>query len=156
MKSRVFAVIFLLCCVPALRAAEEKRPPQLRLAVETFQPLEPSMRPPSWYDGTPRREAASGRRFLVAIAHSPLDRPQRRLLRAAGAEILGYLPVHGYRLRLSSGSAAKLRQLPFFAWIGELPPYLKVSPELSLRAEGSAGPIPVRTCRRRQRDLATS
>ena len=102
------------------------------------------MRPPAWYDESPRREAASGRRFLVAIAHSPLDRPQRRLLRAAGAEILGYLPVHGYRLRLSSGSAAKLRQLPFFAWIGELPPYLKVAPELSLRAERSAGPIPVR------------
>jgi subtilase family protein len=55
-------------------------------------------------------------------------------MEAAGAELLDYLPVHGYRVRLAPSAEERVRALPFVAWLGPLPAHLKIEPRLSLRA----------------------
>jgi hypothetical protein len=65
-------------------------------------------------------------------------------MEAAGATILGYIPAHGYRLRIDPTRVDALRSLPFIAWLGEPPPHLKIAAELALRADHPKSPVRVR------------
>jgi hypothetical protein len=65
-------------------------------------------------------------------------------METAGATILGYVPAHGYRLRIDPARFDALRSLPFIAWLGEPPAHLKVSAELSSRAGRPGPPVRVR------------
>jgi len=115
---------------------------ELRLAGGTFRPMgaaaaqiDPAA--PEWYRaaaGTPLETSARGRRYLVALARAALSPAERRQIEAAGAELLDYLPVHGYRLRLAPGAEAAVRGLSFVAWLGELPRHLKIDGDLGRRA----------------------
>src|SRR5262249_34295834 len=56
---------------------------------------------PEWFRTTgagPIAISARGRRYLVAVTRAPLSPGERRLLEAAGATPLDYLPVRGYRV----------------------------------------------------------
>ena len=67
-----------------------------------------------------------GKVDLVAIGRGPLNRDQRKEMEEAGAELLRYLPVHGYQLRVSAEDRERIEELPFVGGIAEL---LGVSPE---------------------------
>ncbi|HKY30901.1 MAG TPA: S8 family serine peptidase [Candidatus Polarisedimenticolia bacterium] len=93
---------------------------------------------PRWYQETPRPLSPRGLRYLWLASRQPLRPQQRDRLASTGATILGYLPVNGYLLRVPPGAEERLRALPFTAWVGELPGYVKIHPELATRAAGSA------------------
>jgi hypothetical protein len=78
----------------------------------------------------------------VAIARGPLDALERLRLEQAGAELLDYIPLHGYRLRVAPESEPAIRALPFIAWLGELPAWRKIEPPLAARAAAPAGAAP--------------
>src|SRR5207249_7039134 len=59
-------------------------------------------------------------------------------------KILGYVPAHGYRLRIDPLAVSALRSLPFVAWVGEPPPFVKVQPELAAIAEHPSSSVGVR------------
>lgn len=126
-----------LAWVALVLGAGAAEPPALRLDDATFRPDLPLERP-AWFDGTVARTTVEGRRVLVAIADGPLDTARTTQLEGAGAELLGYLPRYGYRVRLAPGSEPVLRGLPFIVWLGELPPHLKAASELSAAAGDEA------------------
>ncbi|HEV8702942.1 MAG TPA: S8 family serine peptidase [Candidatus Polarisedimenticolia bacterium] len=117
---------------------------ELRLAGGVFRPLAGEPAAPGWFRATPEDRSPRGRRYLVAITRAALDAEARRLLEVAGAELIDYLPVHGYRLRLSPEAEDRVRGLPFIAWLGALPPHLKVEPQLSARAGRPGGDTKLR------------
>jgi subtilase family protein len=129
---------------PGNPPAREAHPLELRYAAGAFRPESQSPVPPGWYRDASEKESPRGRRYLVAIAAAPLDPDQRRRMEAEGAMILGYLPLHGYRLRIDPSRVASLRALPFLAWIGEPPPFFKVQPELAAQAEHPVAPVRLR------------
>jgi hypothetical protein len=73
-----------------------------------------------------------------------LDAEQRLRLERAGARLLGYLPVNGYRMRVVPGREEQVRALPFVTWLGELPPYTKVQPDLAAKASRRKQPVRIR------------
>src|SRR2546422_3797418 len=125
-------------------AAPPSRPLELHYQAVTFRPDDPVPAPPDWYRDVSETESPRGRRYLVAITSTSLDADQLRQLDAAGATLLGYVPVHGYRLRIDPGHLDSVRVLPFVAWLGEPPPYFKVQPELAARAEHPRDPVRLR------------
>lgn len=112
--------------------------PGLRLTWGRFLPGGSALRGPSWMTGAAEQTAASGRRYLVAMTRGPLDAEQRALIGAAGAQVIGYIPLDGYRVRLDPRAEGKVRALPFVRWLGELPPLTKLPPRLVEKA-GAAG-----------------
>ncbi len=66
-------------------------------------------------------------------------------LRAAGAELLEYLPEGAHIVRLPEGAAAGLRRMPETRWLGPLQPGWKLAPDLGRR--------PFRDPERRSRGL---
>jgi hypothetical protein len=126
-------------------AGRAGRVAEIRFASGSFRPDGPVSTPPGWYRDVSERESPRGRRYLVALASGPLDPDQRHRMEKAGAEVLGYLPDHGYRVRLNPAAVESIRKLSFVVWLGETPPHFKVQPELAARAGRAAGaPIPVR------------
>ena len=111
---------------------------EIRLAAGTIrlaegQPLRSDDLAPGWYRaaaGAAVETSARGFEYLAAVARGPLSPEERGRLEAAGAEVLDYLPVHAYRLRLLPGAEAAVRSLPFIAWLGDLPRHLKIGPRL--------------------------
>ena len=132
MKTMTVLVWVMLASVAA--AAPPDPGPEIRLAAGTFRPGAPSSAP-AWFRTVPVPAAASGLEYVVAIAREPLSDEQRAAVEAAGASIVDYLPVHGYRLRLAASSETEVRRLPFVTWLGAIPPYLKLSPEMEALAQ---------------------
>ena len=103
---------------------------------------------PDWFAAespAPVAKSPHGRRYLLAVAPGGLAETDRATLTAAGAEILDYIPVHGYRLRLPPAAEHAVQAMPFVAWLGEAPAHLKVAPELLRRASlqtPAAGSVP--------------
>jgi hypothetical protein len=126
----------LLAPAAAAGAPVGEQPPELRLLAGPFRPLEAAPAPPAWLRDAAQAESAAGWRYAVAVADRPLEAWQRDELSAAGAAPLGYLPVHGYRLRLAPGAEERVRALPFVVWVGALPPQSKIRPEVTGRIDG--------------------
>src|SRR5262245_24673103 len=105
----------LIAFLPAGAAPSEAAPSGavLRLASGEYHPLIGEPAPPPWFHGVHRDASAAGWRYLVAVTAGPLDAEQRLRFEEAGAEVLGYLPVHGYMLRAASEAEGTLRGLPF-------------------------------------------
>ncbi len=135
--------ISLLYAAPG-GAAPGPRPLELRYASGTFRPDVPPPPPPGWYREASETQSPRGFRYLVAITRLPLEPAQIRLMESAGATLVGYLPVHGYRVRVSPAGEQALQALPFVAWIGDPPRQLKVQPELSARAGNPVAPVSLR------------
>lgn len=153
----ITAPAFVAPASPGFAASAASAEQELRLAGGTirFGPpasaggpaaLSPSVENPApdWYSAqgiVPYAASPRGRAYQVAITRAGLDAEGRRSLERAGAEILDYLPVHGYRVRLAPESIEAVRALSFVLWLGEIPTHLKVAPELLRRAtlRGSAG-----------------
>jgi hypothetical protein len=94
---------------------------------------------PAWYRDLSEERSSRDRRYLVAIASGPLDPDQRRRMEQAGAFVLGYIPDHGYRVRIDPAAVDSVSALPFIVWLGEPPPHFKVQAELlAARAELAA------------------
>ncbi len=137
-------LILVLSAATLIAATPARRPVELRFASEVFQPLGPRSDPPAWYRAETTDDAPLGRNYRVAITVSPLTPEQRARIESAGAELLGYIPVHGYRLRVAADAEGSVRALPFVEWLGEPPAYLKVQPELSALARHPSGPVRLR------------
>ncbi|MCI0658114.1 MAG: hypothetical protein L0170_13770, partial [Acidobacteria bacterium] len=137
-------LLMLLGAAPLIAASPNPAPLELRYATGTFRPHSSPPRAPAWYKDSSEKDSPRGQRYLVAIGVASLEPDQRRQIEAAGATILGYVPAHGYRLRIDPARVDALRSLPFIAWLGEPPAHLKVSAELSLRAEHPGSPVRVR------------
>src|SRR5882672_8161518 len=76
---------------PAERAGLPPSPIELRLAGGVFRPLvaEAAVQPAlAWFRAIPEESSPRGRRYLVAITRASLDAEERRLLEAAGADLL--------------------------------------------------------------------
>src|SRR5206468_12224251 len=98
------------------QAGEPSRPPaeaiELRFAGGIFRPegggsgaTVPAA--PEWFRTSAVatiQASARGRKYLVAVVRAPLSPYERRFLEAAGAELLDYVPVRGYRVRLAPGA----------------------------------------------------
>jgi len=128
------AALVSLASLAAAPAVPPRRPLELRLAAGPFRPADPPSPPPAWYEAAAHPLSANGRRYLVAITASSLTSGQRSQIEAAGGELLDYLPLHGYRLRLAPAAEPWLRSLPFVLWLGELPRHVKVHPDLAASA----------------------
>ena len=95
---RVLALIVLgvaSLAVTRTGAAPPSRPLELHYQAAAFRPDDPVPAPPDWYRDVSETESPRGRRYLVAITSTSLDADQLRQLDAAGATLLGYVPVHG-------------------------------------------------------------
>jgi hypothetical protein len=135
----------LFIALPVL-AQQSHEPLELKMAAGTFRPIGPPTVPPRWYVPLASPHRPERMQYLVAIGRGPLNREQRKELEEAGAELLGYLPVHGYQLRVSEEDRAAIEALSFVAWLGELPGHFKVPPGLARRAteagaSGSGGQL---------------
>lgn len=104
--------------------------PELRFAGGTFRPEE----------ARPAATSPRGERYVVAVLRDAMGPEERRRLEEAGAEILGYVPVRGYRIRVTAEEEIAVRRLPFVLWLGEPPSHFKVQPGLAAR--GSVGAPP--------------
>src|SRR6185436_1208520 len=100
--------------------------------------------PPKWFHDRSQATSAKRSRYLVAITQGPLKDDERAQLASLGAEILGYLPVHGYRLRMAPPAEAAIRRLPFVVWLGAVPAHLKVESELAGNASAPAAATRIR------------
>lgn len=130
------------------------RPLELRLSSGVFRPpvgatdggaARISPETPGWYHADTRPTSPKGLRYLVAVSRESLTPGQRAQIEAAGAELLGYIPDHGYEVRVNGHGEAAVRALSFVAWLGEIPPHLKTHPDLSAIAQRQdPGPAKVR------------
>lgn len=107
--------------LPASNA--EQAPIELRFSGGPFRPLAGA--PAAAVEMSPRNE-----RYVVAITRGGLDPAERQRLVDAGAELLDYIPVHGYRIRIAPEAVEAVRALPFVLWLGEVPAHFKVEPGL--------------------------
>ena len=130
------AFVAMLLAAGSAGAAPPDPPVELRLKAGVFRPLETIPTAPAWYRHAPIERSPAGRRYLVAITRGPLNGVDRQRLMRAGAEILGYIPVHGYRIRVEPENETTIRALPFVAWLGEFPQHMKTDPGLSARVGG--------------------
>src|SRR5207249_2397871 len=141
--------IILLAALASAAVADPRmpgtpRPLEIRLAGGTIrpsegQPLKSDDLAPGWYRVAavaPLEASARGFKYLAAVARGPLSPEERLRLEAAGVQVLDYLPVHAYRLRVQLGAEANVRSLPFVAWLGDLPRHLKIEPQLARLASG--------------------
>jgi len=151
MRTLLVATSLAILVTVALAGAQPKAPTsdealELHLAGGDFRPraaVPASI--PAWFAAPEVQTSPSGRRYLVAMTSIPLGAEERGRLADAGAELLDYLPVRGYRVRLSPGAESAVRRLPFVAWLGPLPAHFKVAPRLAAQAtETSAADLPVR------------
>jgi hypothetical protein len=112
-------------------AAEPGPRVELKLATGTFRPAETESAAPTWFRPHAVATSARGKLYRVAVTEGALTLEQRRQLSDAGAELLGYVPDHGYRIRLRPGSDSAVRGLPFVVWLGDLPAHFKINQELA-------------------------
>jgi hypothetical protein len=140
------ALVGSLVLAPAVLASSPTIAPQptLRFATGDFRPGGPSPAAPSWFLAASIATSGRGSRYVVAVTKGPLGPSERAQIESLGAEILGYVPIHGYRLRVAPESESALRRLSFVAWLGALPAHLKVEPELAATASSPARPTPIR------------
>lgn len=125
------ALVGSLLLAPTLLAASAGPRAELRFASGVFRPGAPAPAVPAWFHAASIENSGSGSRYLAAITREALGEQARTQLESLGAEILGYLPVHGYRLRMAPESESAVRRLPFVVWLGALPSHLKIEPELA-------------------------
>ena len=128
----------LLSASPAPAEDVARQAAELRFASGNFRPEGPAPIAPAWYRDLAEERSARGRRYLVAIASGPLDPDQRRQLEQAGASVLGYIPDHGYRVRIDPAAVDSVGALPFLVWLGEPPRHFKVQAELAAHGPATA------------------
>ncbi len=137
-RKRAFLLSILVPSALALAAQEGPQRLEVRLAGGTLhpsegEPLQADLLAPEWYRAAamaPLETSPRGWTYRVAVASTSLSPEERLQIEAAGAEILDYLPVHAYRLRLPPGAEATVRSLPMVGWLGDLPRHLKIEPQL--------------------------
>ncbi len=123
---------------PALLAASATPRAELRFTSGVFHPTDAPSAVPVWFDDAAIATSDRGSRYLTAVTLGPLARHERARIESLGAEVLGYLPVYGYRLRVQPELEAAVRRLPFVVWLGAVPPHLKIGPELAAIAASPA------------------
>lgn len=137
MMRKIFSVLLL---IPTLALASPSSSAlKLRLAGGEIGPAAGSPAAPGWFQADRVATGTRGLRYVVAITTGPIGPEQRQRIESSGAEILGYLPNNGYRLRAPAQALASIQALPFIGWMGELPPHMKVQPELSQAIAAAGG-----------------
>src|SRR5215510_124878 len=104
-------LLALLGAAPLMAASSSPAPLELRYAAGTFRPRGSAPQTPGWYRDSSEKASPRGQRYLVAISIASLQPEQRRQMEAAGATLLGYIPAHGYRLRIDPARIDSLRSL---------------------------------------------
>jgi len=133
----------LLVLAPAMAADDAPRP-VLRYASGDFRPGAAGLSAPSWFHDANLAAGTRGDRYLTALLKGPMTAEQRAELEALGVEVLGYVPVDGYRLRVGASREGSVRRLTFVAWLGTPPSHLKIEPELAATAAAPIGPTRLR------------
>lgn len=123
---------------PALLAAPAPPRAELRFAAGVFRPSDEHRTDPGWFHGIALATSARGSRYVTAVTNGPLSQQERAQIESLGGEILGYLPVHAYPLRVDPALESAVRRLPFVVWLGAVPPLFKIEPEL---AAAAASPV---------------
>jgi len=131
---RMSVRLVLCAAMTSMAAAAADRAPVVRLAAFEYRPREDRAATPPWFAADEVERSTKGRRYLVVTASRDWTEEHRDALVRAGAEILEYLPDRSYRIRVAPGDEARVRALPFLAWVGVLPPHGKVSPALAREA----------------------
>ncbi|MGE3174980.1 MAG: S8 family serine peptidase [Planctomycetota bacterium] len=98
--------------------------PRVRLIYQEFDPTiaEPSV-PPSL------QSRAADRLWIVQFAGLPTE-AGRAAVRAAGAELHGYLPDNAYVVRMDNDTAKTVGALPSSRWVGRYHPAYRLEPQL--------------------------
>jgi len=89
-------------------------------------------------------DGARGSRYLIAVTKGPLAEAEREQLAVSGVEILGYVPVNGYQVRVAPAVESAVRRLPFVLWLGAAPPHLKLAAELAAQVPAAKGDTRIR------------
>lgn len=117
------AAALSLATVLAAGPADAQSPIRLRYA--TFDPVfgEPAV-------PEPLQNGAGDRLWIVQLAALP-DEASRSALRAAGAELHGYLPDHAYVVRADADVAQRLAAQHEVRWVGPYHAAYRLEPELA-------------------------
>lgn len=137
----ILVLVALVGLIPAVGLAKESL--QVKFATGTFEPQGEPLLVPGWYLGTPETVSPAGFRYLMAVTDRPLETVDRHLLEAAGAELLGYIPVNGYRIRLAPQAEQAVRSIPFVRWLGAVPAHFKVLPGLAEKVAKPDGDVEI-------------
>src|SRR5260221_11199432 len=114
---------------PALLGASAQPRGELRFAAGVFHPGDAAAKAPVWFHDAGLTASERGSRYLTAVTRGPMGPQERAEIERLGAEVLGYLPVNGYRIRVQPALEAALRRLPFIVWLGAPPSPLQIKPE---------------------------
>jgi subtilisin-like proprotein convertase family protein len=123
------AAFVLFVCVPTTPLLAAGPAGELRLKVETFDPL--VARPELADDLKWPAEPGSG--YFVVQFDRQIRVRMLADLHALGVETLGYLPDRAYLVRLPAGVAGPVRALPEVRWLGAVEPGWKLAPDLGTR-----------------------
>jgi len=135
----LFIVVASLLTASVFAATADSPRVELRFAIGDFHPDAAAATAPPWFHDGKVSVSEHGGRYLTAVTRQPLSGQERAGLEALGVEVLGYLPVHGYRLRMPPALEGAVRRLPFVAWLGVPPPQFKIGAELAATAGSAAG-----------------
>ena len=109
------------------RSADEERPVRLRAA--TFTPARGES--PAIRASMMRGEEREGVDEYIVQFEGPVLEAWKAGLATAGAEIHEYVPEFAFKVRMNRAAAARVRRLPFVAWVGAYHPAYKLGPELA-------------------------
>src|SRR5262245_51458116 len=90
----------VLVATVTVAAPRPKHVPELKTSHGVFHPLEAPSPPPGWYHDSARPSSAQGRRYLMVIGRQGLSTEEISRIEQAGARVLGYMPDHGYLVRV--------------------------------------------------------
>lgn len=125
-----FRTTFWSCVLAAPLAAQtaqvwtEQSPPRIRLRYASFDPVVGIGEVPAAL-----RSERQLSLHIVQFATSPTD-ADRRLLLAAGATVISYLPDHAYVVRAAADQVATMRAITTVRWIGAYHPAYRLDPGL--------------------------
>lgn len=119
----------LMSAVLATQTPQPSDPsgPAIRLRAASFTPSRGDTPDVAADPPSPPARAGGRAEYLVQFG-GPVQEAWKASLAAEGAELLEYMPDFAFRVRLSPERAARVRQLPFVAWVGTYHPAYKLPP----------------------------
>jgi subtilase family serine protease/subtilisin family serine protease len=129
----------LLAVAITLGVSAQQRPPQvervaaaapIRLRAGTFTPARGDREPVS--DALSIRDFAPGRRgYYIVQFDGPIQEDWKTAIRAAGADILEYIPDFALKVRMNRGEAVQVARVAHVAWIGLFQPAYKLPQDVA-------------------------
>ena len=133
MNARLVGIILAIAALlPALSIAQPPRRddgPAIRLKAATFRPLTGDGSAVA--EGLTARELPRGRRgYYLVQSSAPITEAWKAAVTAAGGELLDYVPVFAFRVRMTAVAAARVRRVEGVRWVGPFHPGYKLAPDV--------------------------